>query len=408
MEIDQASPLVVTVSNPAQPVQFPALQAVAIQQQPTDEPIRVTLEMPLYSVATPTMDGLMSSTDKIAHNALVNTFKITPASEPTVDKNFTVSDTSLDPTNHKNVYVTAGDKTLRLTAYPSTHTARGNQVWVNAQTPDTRLVFGVNNTYAGGFSPSGTSFNVGLPSDAGDEGSRIIVHNEGTGANKNSLYRVVSREAGAYVILTGKTNQEIQFTDLNYNTRGGFRFTDSTTGGRKITQNVGGAFSEIDEAGIFRVGNGSHVSEHGWRSLNGLHFNYDSNTGIATNPWVKIGNFPPAEGAIIFEVVTITDYNYESFNSAEICLKRFRPGNGSMSANMKPTSENESGIYFGFNPSTGDVFLKCTVLWGSVASYTIKFANTAFYHSTPTVFTGVVENEIGSPAGFPKSKRVFA
>jgi hypothetical protein len=368
-------------------------------------PLTVTLGEPMYSVATPTQDGLFASTDRVDFENLKSTYKINAASEPTVDKNFFVNMPSMAPTDHANAYVTGGDKTLRLTAYPSTHGSRGSQVWVNSVSPDTRLVFGVNNTYAGGFSPSGTSFNVGMPDDVGDEGSRIAVYNDKTTGQRNSLTRVISREGGAYVILTGKVTQQIKFTDMNYADRGTIAFVDSTTGDRKIYQSVGNAYTEINEAGVQRVGNGSYASEQGWRSLNGLHFQYNPTTGIPANPWVRIGNMPAVgEGLMLLDVFTATDVNYPSFNVAQVCIKRFQDS-FSMSAELTCTNQDAVAIYVGFN-FNGDIFLKSTAVWGSVASYQIKFLNTSFTPQTPEVFTGTVTHEIGTPAGFPKSKRV--
>jgi hypothetical protein len=168
---------------------------------------------------------------------------------------------------------------------------------------------------------------------------------------------------------------------------------------------VGGAYTQIDKVGVQRVGNGSYASEQGWRSLNGLHFQYNPTTGIATNPWVKIGNMPAVgEGLMLLEVFTATDVNYPSFNVAQACIKRFQDS-FSMSAELTCTNQDAVAIYVGFN-FNGDIFLKSTAVWGSVASYQIKFLNTSFTPQTPEIFTGTVIHEIGTPAGFLKSKRV--
>lgn len=409
--LQQAAPLEVTVANQPSPVQFPAVQAVAVQQEPTDAPIRVILDAPMYSVATTTQDGLFASTDRVAFENLKAAYKLNAASEPTVDKNFFVNMPSMAPTDHANAYVIGGDKRLRLTAYPSTHGSRASQVWVNAETPDTRLVFGVNNAPAGGFSPNGESFNVGAPTDDGDEGKRMFVYNDRTSGDVNSIVRAASREGEAAVILTGKASMRHHYTGLDYQpfcTAG--IFADTLAANKKdYSIEIVNKRWDFQENGQLKSPVQAGNEEFGWRNLNGLHFVYDQVAGTATNPWVKIGNYSASsgEGAIVFEVLTITDYNFEGFNSAEVCLKRFRPwANGSVSMNIKPTSENDSGIYFGFNPTTGDIFIKCLVLWGSVASYRVKFANVPFEITTPAIFTGTVENEVGSGPGFPKTKRI--
>jgi len=148
-----------------------------------------------------------SSNDKVKIDANGNV-SLTATADSSVGYSATNSSASANAA--AQVLLGTSDTTMRMTAYPSTHGTRANQVWVNVQESGKVLVFGTGNTERGRIDTNGN----------------LLVGS--TSTNYRAEFSKTSGAAQVGIIAANNSYSELYFGDTDSKTVGALSYDHTT------------------------------------------------------------------------------------------------------------------------------------------------------------------------------------